>query len=700
MISFSRLGKKGNLGNQLFQIAATIGTALKNKQSYGFPGWPPSVQMQSELSAIALPQSANVIDEKQYHYEDIILQHGQDYDLNGWFQSARYWEGHKEKVLPYVTPKYKPETPAGSIGISIRRGDFVGNPNYFQLDINYYVSALFKHFSDWQSRHIYLFSDDVKYLKHHFAHLENCHIVDADPVTQLSYCNSIDSWIISNSTFSWWLAYLSKQEKIIRPLKNMAGSLAERSDEKDYWPENWVIHETEKLPAKDVTFTIPVQFDHNDRKQNTSLSICLLQRSFDTHIIVGECRSKSFEYTGQYGKYMFFDGIKTFHRTKMLNEMAVQAETPIIVNWDCDTVLPPLRIWSAINAIRSGADMCYPFDGNVYHVPRIPNFRNLEKHLDTGIFGVNTFNGKHGKPVETSVGHAIFFNKESFIAGGMENENFISYGPEDWERYERFTKLGFKVERITGPMYHIEHFRGIDSTAKSPFFKDNHAILERQRQMTPETLKAHVDGWEWVNRYTEAYYGRILPGAIRSAEHTAQALKALKIEPKTIIDIGCGCGEWSKGWPDAEYRGVDYKVMTRSLIIPGDHYTDCDLNSGVMNTRYKFDLCLCLEVAEHLQPEKSKALIEYLCNLSGTVLFSAAIPYQGGNGHINEQWQTYWAALFAEFGYYPAKKQPDIRNNPEIEVWYRQNIVLYEKGGKGVAVNYVHPEMWLNHFGK
>ena len=107
--------------------------------------------------------------------------------------------------------------------------------------------------------------------------------------------------------------------------------------------------------------------------------------------------------------------------------------------------------------------------------------------------------------------------------------------------------------------------------------------------------------------------------------------------------------------------------------------------------RKKYDLCLCLEVAEHLPESYAERLVKTLCRLSDNVLFSAAIPNQGGQGHLNEKWQSYWARLFEKFGFGAAEKQLDIRCQEEIELWYRQNIVLYKKGSKGKVEDFVLP---------
>ena len=64
----------------------------------------------------------------------------------------------------------------------------------------------------------------------------------------------------------------------------------------------------------------------------------------------------------------------------------------------------------------------------------------------------------------------------------------------------------------------------------------------------------------------------------------------------------------------------------------------------------KFDLVLSLEVAEHLPSECAEAFVESLVNLGPVILFSAAIPYQGGENHVNEQWPEYWVGVLSGEG--------------------------------------------------
>jgi hypothetical protein len=676
MISYSQLGKPthGRLGNQLFQIASTLGIAEKNNTVASFP---PHWKYRDHFEP--LPNNGFTVTkhrENSYEWYDITTQ---DADLHGWFQSEKYF-GSQRPVLRGVVPE--PNT----IAISIRRGDYIGNPNYYEIPVHWYISALLT-IPDWGKHRILFFSDDLEYCRVHFECLPNAEFCSGSDIHQLRTMAGCEKHIIANSTFSWWGAYLSGSTHVIHSGRLFAGPLAEKHTGTDFYPERWTCHKGDKLNLTDTTFTIPVHYDHLDRRQNLDLSVCMLQRSFDTEIIIMEQGGTAFEYMAEWAKYCTID-TDAFHRTRMLNEMAEMATTPIIVNWDCDVIIPPMQIWLAAEALRNGADMVYPYDGRFARVPRNPWFNKIEQRLDIGIVINTTFKGKSGGGMAiSSVGGAVMFNKDSFIDGGMENENMVSYAPEDCERYDRFKLLGYKVERIAGSLYHIDHWCGPNSNSRNPLFKANHAELDKIRLMDKDQLREYVDTWGWVTKYSPGYYRMINDGSISSA---AEVFKVLPFQPASVIDVGCGVGAWVQ--PGIKWTGIDYRVPEKSLF-EGVEYIDCNLEKEfpVIN---RADLCICLEVAEHLTPGRADDLIKYLCSLSDVVLFSAAIPYQGGTGHKNEQWQEWWATLFYLNGYCATTPQPEIRSNELVEYWYRQNIVLYKKGVSGNVTNFVLPEYY------
>lgn len=132
-------------------------------------------------------------------------------------------------------------------------------------------------------------------------------------------------------------------------------------------------------------------------------------------------------------------------------------------------------------------------------------------------------------------------------------------------------------------------------------------------------------------------------------------------------------------------------------LLHKDKYVYVDISKELRTLR-TYDLCLCLEVAEHLDYSSARTLVSTLTSLSPRVVFSAAIPHQGGNNHVNEQWPEFWALLFAEKGF-SLEWDPRllIWNNSNIASCYRQNLLVFEKvttKESTIPLSLVHPEAW------
>lgn len=175
-------------------------------------------------------------------------------------------------------------------------------------------------------------------------------------------------------------------------------------------------------------------------------------------------------------------------------------------------------------------------------------------------------------------------------------------------------------------------------------------------------------------------------------------------KPKSIIDVGCGLGNWievAKKMGAEDITGVDGSYVDRSLLkIDEKEFVECDLTKPFDLGR-KFDLAICLEVAEHLPETSADTLVQSIVAHTDVVMFSAAIPGQGGQNHINEQWPTYWQELFQKYDYNMIDYfRPKIWNNTKIEFWYRQNMFLvvkkghflYDQGSKEI-ISLVQPEL-------
>ncbi len=690
ILSFRSLGAYGRLGNQLFQLAGTLGLAEKHGAHAVFPAWEYEPYFEMPISHGEM--QSNQVQERFFHHHEWDLPG--NCDILGYLQSEKYFGSTRLALKQSFVDQCKANFDIfqrETICIQIRRGDYVGNPGYYQLSPNFYLDALVTHFPNWQDYHLLFTSDDIEYCRTMFEGLPNAFFSSSNTdIQDLALASACDHFIISNSSFGWWCAYLGekKHSRVIHSGHMYMGKLA-HTDIRDYRPARWIEYKKEsyKIPLQDLTFTIPLRYDHEHRKENLGLILYMLQSSLDANYIFCEQGGRHFEYTSQWGTYMTLDS-DVFHRTKMLNDMATAAKTPFIANWDADVIIPPAQVLAAVEALRAGADMVFPYDGRFARMNRTEWWPRVHGARDIGIVRDTAFKGRN--PDHNSVGGAVMWNKESFIDAGMENEYFISFGPEDCERHDRAKTLGFDIHRVRGSLFHMNHFVGPDSTPNNPYFQHNTEQIEKIRKMDRRALRAYIDTWPWRHKYTSRYYHTISEGSIRSAQ---MVMCALGFEPASIIDAGCGVGEWSNGHPD--YTGIDYRIRREDLLIPLERFVECDLNHEFPQLERTFDLCLCLEVAEHLKPSRAEGLVRFLCSLSDRVLFSAAIPHQGGNGHVNEKFQSWWADLFAREGFGAAEIQPDVRCNPEIELWYRQNIVLYERGARSKVEDFVLPAYYL-----
>lgn len=186
------------------------------------------------------------------------------------------------------------------------------------------------------------------------------------------------------------------------------------------------------------------------------------------------------------------------------------------------------------------------------------------------------------------------------------------------------------------------------------------------------------------NLYDAKFYETYNACVLKSASIVVPLVTEL-VNPHSVVDVGCGVGTWLGQFREHGVGRVlgmdgDY-VDPSSLMIPSDCFRALDLNRpGGIDEKAgeKFDLAMSLEVGEHLQKTSAEHLVGFLCRLAPVVLFSAAMPMQGGTHHVNEQWPDYWAALFARHNYMKIDAvRKFIWKNSEVEWWYRQNIFLF-----------------------
>ncbi|MDQ3953106.1 MAG: class I SAM-dependent methyltransferase [Actinomycetota bacterium] len=182
--------------------------------------------------------------------------------------------------------------------------------------------------------------------------------------------------------------------------------------------------------------------------------------------------------------------------------------------------------------------------------------------------------------------------------------------------------------------------------------------------------------------YANDYYRELDPGSRRSAETIVPLVLDL-VPTRSVVDVGAGLGSWLSVFVD---HGI-HDVLAIDGVDPEPHElrisTSCferrDLTQPFELGR-EYDLALSLEVAEHLPAESSAGFVASLVRLAPVVLFSAAIPFQGGTNHLNEQWPSYWASLFARHGFLPVDcLRRKIWADDSVEWWYAQNLLVYAR---------------------
>jgi hypothetical protein len=183
--------------------------------------------------------------------------------------------------------------------------------------------------------------------------------------------------------------------------------------------------------------------------------------------------------------------------------------------------------------------------------------------------------------------------------------------------------------------------------------------------------------------HNEVFHSLISDTSLKSARIIIPlVLKILK--PNSIVDIGCGVGAWLSIFKEhgiEDLLGIDgHYVNQNTLMIPKEQFSGCDLKKAKININKRFDLALCLEVAQYLPRENSELFITSLTELAPVVIFSSATPFQGGPLQINERWPHEWAAFFQKRGYKPIDCiRKKIWNNKDVALWYAQNMIMYAR---------------------
>lgn len=508
-----KLQDKGRVGNFLFQLATTLAISERCDCQYMLPEWQYKPYLNIKWHDDDGCDVDIVYKEPHFHFDNNVIRddfiNNNVVAINGYWQSEKYFEDQWDKIKSQFTFEkdfmdrilYHSglEIKDNYWAVHIRLTDYIEKSDkYFHIEPEAYTAFFASH----PECVFYIFSDDYRYCRNMYGELDNVEFVEkCSPIEHLALMSQFKNILIANSSFSWWAAKIAEiynpNVNVFRPDHHFVGEFAKLNDSKDFYPERWHVFNTSmKVDLRDVTFMIPVSMDSKERKNNVDLVVCMLQRNFDTNIIIGEQGGERFSYMSRWTCYHNFKNMHSFHRTKMLNEMAIMSDTPIVVNYDADVIIPPAQIWKAVDKIRKDkADFVYPYRFYA-RVPRIPHRKEIMKVFDVGVLSHCFFKGTtvHSK---VSWGGSIVLNKKKFIGAGMENENFVSWGREDFSRIVRFEKLGFRVERIYGLLYHINHVRGDNSTKLHADYRRNDAEYKKIKEMSKEELINYVESWPW-----------------------------------------------------------------------------------------------------------------------------------------------------------------------------------------------------------
>lgn len=262
-----------------------------------------------------------------------------------------------------------------------------------------------------------------------------------------------------------------------------------------------------------ATFIIPIRIESEDRLRNVLTVVYFLLNNFDTNIIVKEVDSESVfktrvlpllvdaEIDLRKLTHIFEKSdAPLFHRQKVLNEMIQISKTKVVINYDCDALLPVESYTAAYSSIISGqTDAVYPYGQGMFQM-QVNATDDLVNEFIESDFDFSILQTK-SKRHTADFGWVQFFNRDVYIEGGMENENFRAYAPEDKERYFRFVTLGYKVGRINNMVYHLEHARGENSWINNPHMQHNLDLWQKLQSMDKQQLLEYYGNQEYLKKY-------------------------------------------------------------------------------------------------------------------------------------------------------------------------------------------------------
>ena len=271
------------------------------------------------------------------------------------------------------------------------------------------------------------------------------------------------------------------------------------------------------VDLSNATFIIPLRIESADRMRNIITLLCFLLGNFDTNVIVKEVDSEPVFEENVLPQIKEFIGNDinlvhifeksddpVFYRMHILNEMLAMSKTDVVINYDCDVLMPVETYVNAYESILNGVcDVVYPY-GNGNFQKQVHVTDEIVSDFLNNDFDLSILD-KSSQVSTSDFGWVQFFNRSVYIEGGMENENFRGSSPEDKERFFRFTTLEYKVGRIDNWIYHLEHSRGANSWPESirgnPYMAQNFEVWNHLQTLNKQKLKEYYSNQDYLKKY-------------------------------------------------------------------------------------------------------------------------------------------------------------------------------------------------------
>lgn len=262
----------------------------------------------------------------------------------------------------------------------------------------------------------------------------------------------------------------------------------------------------------DLTYILPTRIESEDRLKNIITSVTYLLKNFpEAKVIVKEVSKRDtfkFRAIPEIKKFVDTNNLRyvfeksddhLFHKTRILNDLIMLADTSVICSHDVDVVYPVSSHKNAYRLIKENKlDVVYPYGCGVWQYQVNYPIETFQKFLNSG------FDMEITKPncrtESSTIGWTQFYSKDAVLKGGLWNENFLSWGAEDCEFYFRYNILGFRVGRVNDWIWHFEHGRTHNSHYNNPKFMDNHNLWQWLKNQNKETIIKYMNKQEYLTR--------------------------------------------------------------------------------------------------------------------------------------------------------------------------------------------------------